>query len=109
MKLDNSVKKKVIWNTNTIGGMFHVILGWKIELSLGWCYNYFLGSRGAVAQLKTFFEAAKQPRSKTDFLVFEYLQFAYCPNEKTGISMWMMFFKVFKNSKNSVRFPPTAK
>ena len=44
MKLDNSVKKKVIWNTNTIGGMFHVILGWKIELSLGWCYNYFLGS-----------------------------------------------------------------
>ena len=45
MKLDNSVKKKVIWNTNTFSGMFHMILGWKIELSLGWCYNYFLGSR----------------------------------------------------------------
>ena len=45
MKLDNSVKKKVIWNTNTFSGMFHMILGWKIELSLSWCYNYFLGSK----------------------------------------------------------------
>ena len=53
MKLDNSVKKKVIWNTNTIGGMFHVILGWKIELSLGWCYNYFLGSMHSGKRYKT--------------------------------------------------------
>ena len=74
MKLDNSVKKKVIWNTNTIGGMFQVILGWKIKLSLGWCYIYFLGSKVnfiAIPYSKGLSDLSLVDRESEDFYGFE--------------------------------------
>ena len=54
VKPDQLVKKKVIWNTSTISGMFHVILGWEINLFLSWFYIYFLGSK-KVFTCKIFF------------------------------------------------------